>query len=298
MPSSIPDSSQLRLHRVVDYQALLVDHLELIDRIVSYTARKHHLSALDAEEFSSIVRFRLIDRDFAILRKFEQRSNLATYLTTVIERVYLDFCITRWGKWRPSAAARRLGPVAVRLEQLLTRDGLSFAEAVGTLQTNHGVTQSRDELQALMVQLPVRAVRRAAGEEELAIVASRGGAVDAAFDRFEDEDLIKRVEAALARAVGTLPPADQLILRMRYQDGLPVAQIARILSLDAKPIYRRLEQVAGLVRDAFDRAGLDPADVGRIVGHPALTLGRVLETPDSPVSQRPLENGEMGPSKA
>ncbi len=108
----------------MDYQKLLLQHLDIVDRVLKYVARRHHLSAAETDEFASLVHFRLVDRNFAILRKFQGRSHLATYLTTVVERLYLDFCIARWGKWRPSAAARRLGQVAEMLERFLGRDGM------------------------------------------------------------------------------------------------------------------------------------------------------------------------------
>ena len=37
--------------------------------------------------------------------------------------------IAEWGKWRPSAVAKRLGPTAVLLDRLLTRDGRPFDDA-------------------------------------------------------------------------------------------------------------------------------------------------------------------------
>lgn len=277
----------------MDYQALLIKHLERIDRVVQFIARRHRLSAADAEEFTSIVRLKLIDRDFAVLRKFEGRSNLVTYLTTVIDRLYLDFCIARWGKWRPSAAARRLGGLAIELERLLTRDGLTFDEAVGTLQTNHGTDATRDELHALFVQLPVRSVRKLAGEEELALVAARAGAADPAFDEPHAQETVERVEAALGFAVARLPAADRLLLKLHFQEDLPIAKVARLLSEEPKPLYRRLVKLVGGLRDELRSGGIDKSDIDRIVGHPALTLGKVFQAEDEPAP----EDAGMGPSK-
>jgi len=45
----------------------------------------------------------------ALLAKFEGRSSLRTFLTVVIQRLFLDHRISAWGKWRPSAEARRGG---------------------------------------------------------------------------------------------------------------------------------------------------------------------------------------------
>ena len=42
-----------------------------------------------------------------------------------------DWRNARWGKWRPSAEARRQGALATHLERLMRRDGLTFEEAKG-----------------------------------------------------------------------------------------------------------------------------------------------------------------------
>ena len=260
----------------MDYKKLLLEHLELIDRVVRYIGRRHHLTKTDVEDLASLVRLRLIDRDFAVLRKFQGRSNLGTYLTTVVEHIYLDFCVVRWGKWRPSAAARRLGPTAVLLDQLVSREGLTFNEAISTLQINHGVTASWDDLHAIFVQLPTRTVRRFAAEEELAAVAGQVGARDRALEREDDVEVIERVESALAGILATLPARDQLLLKLYYEDGLSMAAIGELMRTPAKPLYRRLEEAITLIRGELRQQGIEAKDVDRIVGHPALNIGRLL----------------------
>ena len=267
----------------MDYQKTFVEQLGLIDRVVQFIARRHHLSASDTEEFTSTVHLKLIEKNFAILRKFEQRSNLSTYLTTVIERLYLDFCIARWGKWRPSAAARRLGRVAVDLERLMVRDGVTFTEAVGILQTNEHVTETREQLLAILEQLPVRPVRKFAGEEELALVATGGGVDDSAFAQIDDKALVDRVEAALSKAIGRLTAKEQLLLKMHFVEDLPIAQIARLLSEEPKPLYRRMLQIMATLKEELAQHGVDQSLVARVVGHPALVLGAMFaRQPDAP----------------
>jgi RNA polymerase sigma factor for flagellar operon FliA len=263
---------------LVDYQKLLVEHLDLVDQVVRYIVRRHHLAAGDVEEFASVVRLRLIDRDYAILRKFQGRSNLATYLTTVIERLYLDFCTANWGKWRPSAVARRLGPEAIMLEQLLGRDGLTFDEAVALLQTNHHVPATREELDAIRVQLPARVVRHLGDEGELAVLASSVAVNDLSLEHEEDRQILDRVEAALSSEIAALPPRVQLILKMRFHDGMKVARIARLLHVPAKGLHRELHGIIDSLQQKLRTRGIDRTDIDRIVGHPAVTLGRVFET--------------------
>lgn len=265
----------------VDYQKTFVEQLDLIERVVQFIARRHHLSASDTEEFTSTVHLKLIEKNFAILRKFEQRSNLSTYLTTVVERLYLDFCVSRWGKWRPSAAARRQGAVAVELERLMARDGLTFTEAVGILHTNQKVTETREQLLEMLDALPVRPVRKFAGEEELALVAAGGGADDAAFTEMDDRALVARVEEALGVALGRLTAKEQLLLKMHFVEDLPVAQIARALAEEPKPLYRRMLQIMASLKEELARQGIDHTLVGRVIGHPGLVLGAMFaHTPD------------------
>jgi len=66
--------------------------------------------------------------DSAILRQFQMRSSLRTYLTVVICRLFLDERIARFGKWRPSRKAVRVGSTAVLFERLTMRDGLIFED--------------------------------------------------------------------------------------------------------------------------------------------------------------------------
>jgi RNA polymerase sigma factor (sigma-70 family) len=260
----------------VEYEKVFLEHLNLIDRVVRHIARRHHLAVPDADEFASVVRLRLVDRDYAVLRKFEGRSNLATYLTTVIERFYLDFCTAQWGKWRPSAAARRLGGYAVLLERMVIRDGYTFEEAVTTLHTNHQCSATREELREICRQLPERSVRRMAGEEELAVVALRTGSLDALVDRSEEEEIAARIDTVLSGAIAALPPQDQLILRLRFENDLKIVEIARMVDLPAKPLYRQLANIVETLRANLSRHGVEASDIDRIVGNPAITLGRAL----------------------
>src|SRR5215472_1056914 len=114
-------------------QQLFLTNLPTIEALVQMVARQQRMSWAEAEEFASIVRLRLIENDYAILRKFRGGSTLRTYLTVVIARQALDYRDACWGRWRPSRTARRLGPAAVALERLVVRDGLSFEEAWRTL---------------------------------------------------------------------------------------------------------------------------------------------------------------------
>jgi RNA polymerase sigma factor for flagellar operon FliA len=240
---------------------LFLAHLPHIDNVVAHLCRKHHFQKEECEDFRSRVRVKLIEDDYGIIRKFQGRSSLKTYLTTVVSNEMKDFLNHLWGKWRPSTEAQRLGPVAIRLEKLL-RDGLSVDEAVRTLQTNHKVEMSAQDLADLAARLPGRVPRRVVGEEALQDQASNDRA-DSRAEEEEREAIRRKVLPALQEIRKALPPEDQLILRMKGDD-FKIADISRILGLEQKPLYRRIERLLKDLREELERRGFSKEDIDGI----------------------------------
>jgi RNA polymerase sigma factor (sigma-70 family) len=237
-------------------EALFLANLPVIDAVVKQVCRRHHLSAAEADDFASEVRLHIIERNYEILRKFEGRSTLRTYLIVVVQRLFLDYRNRIWGKWRPSAEARRLGPVAMLLERLVARDGWSCEQALETLRINHRV-EVDDALRALLLRLTQRPpARQFVAESEASDVETRSEPSDANVLRAEQGFLAKRVQTALDRVRGTLAPVEQVILRMRFEDSVPVADIARTLHLNQKRLYRTIEQLLATLRRGLEAEGL------------------------------------------
>jgi RNA polymerase sigma factor (sigma-70 family) len=63
-------------------------------------------------------------------------------------------------------------------------------------------------------------------------------------------------ERALASAIAEEPAEDQVILRMRFWEGSSVADIARALRIEQKPLYRRLERALGSLRQQLELQGI------------------------------------------
>jgi RNA polymerase sigma factor for flagellar operon FliA len=257
------------------YEALLVSNLHVVESIVRFTCQRQRLGAVEAEEFASDVKLRLIDNDYDILRRFRQQSSLRTYLTVVIQRMFLDYRNRLWGKWRPSAEAVRLGSIGVRLERLLARDGYGFDHACEILWTNEGVALKRSELADIAARLPLRTRPVLIGEEALERMPQEP-AVDADIASTSSEAAGLHVQQALAPAVRALADQDRLILRLRFQEGLAVSDIARALHLDQKPLYRRFERLLQRLRDVLEAAGIDRAAALELVSGKEVDIGLSL----------------------
>jgi RNA polymerase sigma factor (sigma-70 family) len=243
-------------------EELFLAHLPLIERVIAFVIRRRHLRSPDAEDFRSVVMLRLIDSDYRVLAAYQGQAEMKTYLTTVIQRFYLDFQIQRWGKWRASSKAKGLGRLALLIEQLVYRDRLTFEEAYEVLKTDVQVPESRDELYALWQKLP-RHSSRLDGPQRIVSPAGNGLSE---LEKAEQQALAARVEAAVCSALSRLPARDFLILRLHWEDGLSIADIARSLKGDQKAFYRTVEKIVEALRNDLEAQGISGEDVRQLVG--------------------------------
>src|SRR3954470_2769307 len=121
-----------------DPERLFMAGQPMIRQVVAQVGRRYRLSPDETEELQSDVMLKLFERDYAVLRKFEGRSSLRTYLTIVVRRLALDRRVVAWGKWRSSAQARRMGPAAVYFQELTGREGLHDELACALVAAKYG----------------------------------------------------------------------------------------------------------------------------------------------------------------
>jgi RNA polymerase sigma factor (sigma-70 family) len=244
-------------------EQLFLDNLPLIKEVVAQTCRCCNLRKEEAEEFLAEVQDKIMADGYAVLRKFEGKSSLKSYLIIVIKNQMRDLHNHLWGKWRHSEMAKRLGEVAMLLEKLL-RDGYTFNEAVQVLRTNHKVEMSWQELNQIAAKLPPRTPRRWEAEEVLDSLPSTGDQPDSGIIEQEKNARRVRVLAALHKSLKTLPAEDQIILQMRLWSGFPVVKIAKVLKLDEKQqkaLYKRIENAKEHLRREMERQGIRKEDI-------------------------------------
>ena len=259
-------------HELASPDSILVSELATIERIVEFVAARHRLRPADAGDFASHVTMKLVENDYAILRKFEGRSSLRTYLNVVIQRLFLDYSVAKWGKWRPSAPAKRAGELGIMLERLLVRDGYSIDEAYEALLTNHRMDVDRREVERIAGLLPARAKRQFESDAALIDRAAGLPGTDALAEHNDRTALAERLSAALKRLIAAADPQDRLILVLHYVDGCSVAEIASTLSLDQKRLYRRLDQLLHDLREGLESEGIAADEALAIFDDPAVTV--------------------------
>lgn len=246
-------------------ETLLTSELDTVDRIVGSLARRHRLNPDEHDEFGGWVRMKLVENDYAILRKYEGRSSIATYLSVVLANLLRDWRVRMWGRWRPSAAARRAGPDGVELERLTNRDGHSVDSAIRVLRSRGYTERSDREWMRIAASFPERGRPRTESDPEA--VARAASPIRADEEVLEEEraELASAILASLEACLSDLPDEDRVILKLRYWHDLGVADIARALHLEQRPLYRRVERLLGILRKKLSAHGVSDDDIGTIL---------------------------------
>ncbi len=240
---------------------LYLQQMDHINRIVGHLAQRGGLTREEREDFASALHVKLIDKDYAVFREFKHVSSLEAYLNTVIAHFFQDYRNKEMGKWRPSAAARRLGSLAVTLERLTHRDGYRFEEACNLMHTHHGPAASEREMARLYEQLPPRTRRTDVGDEPIGALADPVPNADEQLLMHEREARHRQALVAMRRAMETLERGERVLVRMHYHEGVAIARLARSLGQDQRKLYRRLDRIREKLKASLQQAGITEVNV-------------------------------------
>jgi len=248
------------IQSMVEPRDFLLENLPLIQQIVSAVCRRRGMDREATEEFAAEVRLRLVRDDYAIIRRFAGRSSFKTYMTSVVTRLLLDYRNHLWGKWHASSEAVRLGDMAVEIEQLLHRDDHS-ADEVRVLLAPKYPELTLAEIERIAVRLPPRTRRKRVEIEEARFVAENGHAGSA-----ERSETATRVSRIVNAYIDTLAEDEQLVLKLRFDSDMTVAQIARALHGNQQKLYRCLYKHFQELHSALSRAGVSAEEVAELIG--------------------------------
>lgn len=253
---------------MTSHEALFVEHLGWIDKVASVLCQKHGMWGTEAEDFAAWVKIELIRDDYATFRNYRGEAGLKTYLATVITRRFYEYVRERRGRWRASMAAERMGGVAKELEALVYRDGFTLAQAGEKLRTAGRTTATDTELARVLDALPQRGPMRPVEVPAEPVLGAAAGhqRADQAMDAEEADEQRRIVMDALGRALGRLEPEDRMIMRMHFGDGRKLADVARALRMDQKPLYRRVDRLRARLREQLEAEGVRGSDVREMLG--------------------------------
>jgi RNA polymerase sigma factor (sigma-70 family) len=250
---------------------LLQENLAVIEGIAARACRRAGIhNPADVEDFASSVKLALIENDGEILRKYEGRSSIKTYLAIVIERLLLDERMRARGRFHASAEAVRLGPAAVLLESVVCRDRRTIEEALPLVRAVDP-SMTRESAEALLSRLPARRLRAVAIDLDHApaMALASEESTDDAMLAGEARQTLGRAATVIRTTLASFSDEDRVIFRFRFARENTVVEISRMLRLPQRPLYRRIESLLAKMRGALRAAGIEGSAIADVLARAA-----------------------------
>lgn len=201
--------------------------------------------------------------DLRRLRKFDfaGRASFSTWLCAVVRNLCLDWHRKEHGRHRVFGSVARRSAVDQLLFEIAFRRGFSLEECREELSLR-GV-----ELTFAAVEERICEIRRCLSSRELWLLSSGMAMLDS-IDGDEEgtytvgpadpapdpESLValREIHRHVSAALASLTDSDRLLIRLRYQEGLTLQQVAKLVGLkDAQTADRRLRDIVDHLRLAL-----------------------------------------------
>jgi RNA polymerase sigma factor (sigma-70 family) len=197
--------------------------------------------------------------------KPEGPASFTTWLRVVARNLSFDWRRKKYGRIRPFKSVQSLSPLELEAHRLLHERGLSREETLQQLLVvwPHVTMDKLGEIESKIADslssrqrwiLSTRKQRESAaittdyeeGTTEEAIPAIDAGPTP------ETLAVDHQQRARLSRCLGLLPPIEQLIVRLRFEDELSLKEIGRLTGLgDPLRVHRRLASILETLRIAM-----------------------------------------------
>jgi RNA polymerase sigma factor (sigma-70 family) len=241
------------------WREFLARYSPLLMRVV------RHYETSDVESTDCFVHVcgALSDERFRRLRAFrtDGTARFDTWLRTVASNLCVDWRRKQRGRVRMQRSLSRLTELEQGVYRCLYVVGMPRAECLHALQARFPdlTGQRLSEINArLFSQLSHQQRWRALARARIPLALGASTATDddpaelqipdpgsGPDEQAQDDEVRRRVEAGLRE----LPPQQRLLLRMRYEQDLTLAQIARLTGQqDTNRVYRQLEAAVAALR--------------------------------------------------
>ena len=183
------------------------------------------------------------------------------------------------------------------LETIVKRDGQSIDQAMSRVQAIDP-SLSRSEAESILAAVPERVPRPRPVPLDVADLSNVSTRDDAEAPLMEKETVRLSIETSriVRGAIASLPDEDRTIVRCHFGTGMSVADIARMLRLPQRPLYRRIESITAHLRRALIDSGIDTRIAGSLIGSSVQALdfgltGKTELAPQSDEGGGPAESG-------
>jgi RNA polymerase sigma factor (sigma-70 family) len=187
------------------------------------------------------------------------RARFSTWLVTVVRNLTVDWFRHRDGRRRLSVVAQALPPLRRRIFEYVFLDQRSHIEAYELMRAREAPTLSFKEFLG-----ELRATYSAVtGGRRGRVLGELGGPPPPDNDPAESEATdIHETRHLLDQALATLSAPDRVAVELYVVEGLPAADVARILGLPtAKAVHNRVYRALAAIRSQLAQVGIERGDL-------------------------------------
>jgi RNA polymerase sigma factor (sigma-70 family) len=185
---------------------------------------------------------KLVDNRFRRLRSWRRQSNyrFSTWLRAIVSNLCIDWHRAEYGRQRPFRTLSDLTELEHRIYRLRFERNRSLRECYEAVLVDY------PEMTELELAGIIRQINRTLTPRQHWIISTRQGATisiddtdgrrEASVSNGNGDDPEKSAvreeeQARLEAAMQQLPPDQRLLLRLRYQQGLTLKEVARVAGL-------------------------------------------------------------------
>ncbi|MCK5003617.1 MAG: sigma-70 family RNA polymerase sigma factor [Candidatus Aminicenantes bacterium] len=191
----------------------------------------------EADRLFNMVLDKLSENDFGILRRFEGRSKITTYLTTIIARTAIDMIRARAGRERASEKTPEMDgpdgkPVVIKKGKIPDAEGTPVKEGIYSGERGEYIVPDNADV------------------PEIKVLKS---------------DSENKMNMVISEMLSILSGEERLLLRMKFPDEperkpLSTDEIAIMLGISHKGVYNRIERLLKKCRIILTDAGVSLED--------------------------------------
>jgi len=183
----------------------------------------------------------------------EHRARFSTWLVTVVRNITIDWFRSQHGRHRVSSMAAALPELQRRIFDLVFADRRSHREAYEQLRSA--------DMPDLSFRHTYRAVQNG---RRSGLLRELGAAPEWQSDAEPPDDVFQTAErrAALNESLSQLAPDDRVTVELFVVEGVPAADVARIVGLtNAKAVYNRTYRALAQLRERLAARGIRAEDL-------------------------------------
>jgi RNA polymerase sigma factor (sigma-70 family) len=263
-----------------DYQRLIGSHFSFIEKRCWQVVQSRrnpssgHPLKIENEvlELCNRVLDKLKQNDYQILRQFQGKAKLTTYLTAIIANQSVDLIRKYRGRDRQKERAKKLGKLGEQIYQLALVDNLSPEEIhmqVSESGPNKLTVADIDEMIALIrgKRYPGNPEPAPGGAVKEGAAINGNGQPVVVDDKKNPEELMvehnghTKVKGVVEGLLHGLSGEERMILRLRFpaREGdspCSIVEIAETLGISAKATYKKISRLLHRCKKKLEKEGV------------------------------------------